>query len=244
MDFAEMLGDAFAYTREGVLKNRNRWLNLILAVICLGLPFNGYIMRVYRGSTPAPDVDRWGTLFVDGLKLLAVGLVYAIPILILWVLIYGTMFLAIFSGNFDGDAMAAFAPNMILMPLFYLAEIAIAIIVPVASIRFARTGTFAEAFHLSAIFETIGKIGWLNYILAIILVYIVVSIPIVVLVFGFILVGGVSLFLLKEAGVFIFIGLLLLLVLLILVLVPLFGVFQARYMTRLYDCAVTVGAEA
>jgi hypothetical protein len=244
MDFAEMLGNAFSYTREGIWGNRNRWLNLILAVICLGLPFNGYIMRVYRGATPAPDVDQWGTLFVDGLKLLAVGLVYAIPVLILWALIYGTMFLAISGGSMDGNAMAAFAPNMLLMMLFYILEIAIAIITPVASIRFARTGLFAEAFHFSAIFGTIGKIGWLNYIIAIILVTIVVSIPIVVLVFGFILVGGVSLFLLNEAGVLVFIGLLLLMVLLILVLAPLFGVFQARYMTRLYDSAAPAGAES
>ena len=50
MDFGEMLGDAFTYTKEGVFLNMKRWLNLILAIICLGLPFNGYIMRVYRGA--------------------------------------------------------------------------------------------------------------------------------------------------------------------------------------------------
>ena len=49
MDFGNMLGDAFTYTKEGVLGNMNRWLKLILAILCLGLPFNGYIMRVYRG---------------------------------------------------------------------------------------------------------------------------------------------------------------------------------------------------
>jgi hypothetical protein len=235
MDFGNMLGDAFTYTKEGVLENMNRWMKLILAVLCLGLPFNGYIMRVYRGATPAPEVDQWGPLFMDGLKLLAMGIIYAIPMIILWVLIYGPMFLAIFSGS--EEAMAAFAPNMLLMMLFYIVEIAVAIIMPVASIRFARTGIFAEAFNFSAIFETIGKIGWLSYIVAFVLVSIVVSIPLFVLLIGFILVGGVSLFLLKEAGVFVFLGLLVLMVLLILILAPLFGVFQARYMTRLYDSA-------
>jgi Protein of unknown function (DUF4013) len=237
MDFVNMLGDAFTYTREGVLGNMNRWLKLILAILCLGLPFNGYIMRVYRGATPMPEVDQWGTLFIDGLKLLAVGIVYAIPLMILWMLIYGTMFLAIFSGSMGEDAMAAFAPNMLLMMLFYIGEIAIAVILPVAYIRFARTGIFADAFNFSAIFATIGKIGWLNYIVALVLVSIVVSIPVIVLIIGFILVGGVSLFLLKEAGVFVFLGLLVLMVLLILILAPLLGVFQARYMTRVYDSA-------
>jgi hypothetical protein len=244
MDFGNMLGDAFTYTKEGVFKNMNRWTKLILAIICLGLPFNGYILRIYRGETPAPDVDRWGTLFVDGLKLLAIGIVYAIPMMILWVLIYGQFFLGIFSGNLDENAMASFEPDFLLMMVFYIIEIAITLLMPVASIRFARTGTFTEAFNFSAIFGTIGGIGWLNYIIALILVYIVVSIPIIILIAGFIIVGGASLFILKDAGVFLFLGLLVLMILLILALAPLFGVFQARYLTRLYDRAAPAGAES
>ena len=157
--------------------------------------------------------------------------------MILWVLIYGQFFLGIFSGNLDENAMAAFEPNFLLMMVFYIVEIAITALMPVAFIRFARIGTFAEAFNFSAIFATIAGIGWLNYIIALVLVYIVVSIPIIILIVGFILVGGASLFILKEAGVFIFLGLLVLMILLILALAPLVGIFQARYMTRLYDSA-------
>jgi len=244
MDFSNMLGDAFAYTKEGVFGNMNRWLKLILAILCLGLPFSGYIMRVYRGATPAPDVDQWGTLFIDGLKLLIVGIVYAIPLIIIWVLIYGSMFLAIFSGHMDEYAMTAFVPNMLLMMLFYILEIIMAIVLPVAYIRFARIGTFSEAFNFSAILETIGKIGWINYIVALVLVSLVIGIPVFILVFGFIIVAGASLFLLKEAGIFVFLALLALMLLLILILAPLFGVFQARYMTRVYDSAVPAVPES
>jgi hypothetical protein len=238
MDFGDMLGDAFTYTREGIWGDTNRWLKLILAILCLGLPFNGYIMRVYRGTTTAPGVDQWGTLFVDGLKLLVVGIVYALPLMVLWVLIYGSMLLAIFSGSMDEKALASLEPNFILMILFYIVEFAIVLIMPVASIRFARTGIFAEAFNFSAIVGTIGRIGWLIYIVAFLLVSIVVSIPIFILIFGFILVGALSLVLFKEAGVFLFLGLLVLGLVLILVISPLIGVFQARYMTRLYESAI------
>lgn len=237
MDFKDMLGDAFSYTKEGIFGNMNRWLKLILAIICLGIPFNGYIMRVYRGAKPAPEVDLWGTLFIDGLKLLVVGIIYAIPMMILWVLIYGPMLLTIFSGTIHENAIADFEPNMLLMLLFYLVEFAMVLIIPVASIRFARTGSFGEAFNFGAIFETIGKIGWIKYIVSLILVSIIVSIPIIILVLGFIIIGGICLFLLKEAGVLVFLGLLALMILLILILSPLFGVFQARYMTRVYESA-------
>jgi len=236
MDFSSMLGDAFTYTREGVLGNTNRWLKLILAILCLGLPFNGYIMRVYRGVQPAPDVDQWGTLFIDGLKLLVVGIVYAIPLLILWVLIYGTLFLAIFTGSINEPAMAAYAPNLLLMLLFYVVEIIVAVFLPIVYIRFARTGTFSEAFNFSAVIGTIGKIGWLNYIVALVLISLVIGIPVFILIIGVMLVAGATILLLNAgfAGLLFFMGLGLLLLVL---LSPLFGVFQARYMTRVYDSA-------
>lgn len=235
MDFAEMLRDAFSYMREGVFSNRNRWLKLILAVICLGLPFNGYMMRVYRGTTPAPEVEEWGSLFVDGIKMFVVGIVYAIPLLILWVLIYGSFFLGLLNGNMNDTAMRSWEPNMILMLLFYIVEFVVTLLLPVAYIRFARSGSFGEAFNISGVLETIGKIGWLQYIVAYILVTIVVSIPILVLVFGCIILGGAALLILKGSGLLIFIALIGIAILLILILIPLFGVFQARYMTRLYD---------
>jgi len=236
MDFGNLLGDAFAYTRDGVYGNVNRWLKLILSIICLGLPFNGYVMRIYRGVPSAPEVDNWGTLFVDGLKLLIVGIVYAIPIMVLWVLLYGSMILALFSGGPDDPAVAAFAPNLILMILMYILEIIVGIIMPVASIRFARTGSFSEAFNFNAILETIGKIGWVNYIIALVLVSLVIAIPICVLVFAIILIAGATIFLLKL-GLAALLGFILCGILLILILAPLFGVFQARCMTQVYDSA-------
>ncbi len=50
--------------------------------------------------TQAPEVDNWGSLFVDGLKLMIVGLGYAIPIFILYALIYGGIFIAALSGYY------------------------------------------------------------------------------------------------------------------------------------------------
>jgi hypothetical protein len=236
MDFGNLLGDAFAYTRDGVFKNAGRWLRLILSILCLGLPFNGYVMRIYRGVPSAPEVDNWGILFVDGLKLLVVGIVYAIPIMLLWGLIYGSMILALIQGQINDAAVTSFTPNLVLMLLMNILEITVGIIMPVASIRFARTGSFSEAFNFNAILETIGKIGWINYIIALVLVSLVIAIPICILVFAIILIAGTTIFLLKG-GLVALLGFILCGILLILVLAPLFGVFQARCMTQVYDSA-------
>ena len=193
-------------------------------------------MRIYRGTTAAPEVDEWGTLFMDGLRLLVVGLIYAIPIMVIWALLYGSIFLALASGRFEDSAMTSFTPNIALTLLLYVVDIIVGIIMPVAAIRFARTHSFGEAFNFSAILETIGKIGWINYIIALILVSIVIGIPIAIIVFGLIIIAGATVFLL-NGGLVALLGFIALGVLLILVLAPLFGVFQARYMTRLYESA-------
>ncbi len=95
---------------------------------------------------------------------------------------------------------------------------------------------FSEAFNLGAVINYIGKIGWINYFIALILITLIIAIPIAILVFGFILMGGVVLYLFNVSTGAI-LGFVIALILIILTLAPLFTVFQARYMTRLYDSA-------
>lgn len=234
MEFGALLDDSLRYTKEGILFNTNRWAALILAIICLGIPMNGYVMRIYRGTDKAPEVDRWGTLFIDGLKLVIVGLVYAIPIMIVWAFIYGSMFFSMAQGNMG--AVESWEPDLALLLLMYAVEIAIGIIMPVASIRFARTASFAEAFNLGAIFGTIGRIGWITYLIALIILTLVIGIPIFILVFGFIIVAGAGMYL-AGGGYIALLGLIALFILAMLILSPIFSVFQARYLTRVYESA-------
>ena len=232
-----MLDDALAYTKQGVFENTDRWLKLIIAILCLGIPMNGYVMRIYRDVQPAPEVDHWGSLFVDGLKLILLGLVYAIPIFILYVIIYVSMLFAAMSedtNQIDTAMMSGWAPNMGLVVLIFIVEIAVGLIVPVASIRFARTNSFSEGFNIGAILGYIGKIGWINYIIALILVTLVIAIPICILVLGCILIGGITMVIFKLNTIAI-LGFILAMIIIILILAPLFAVFQARYMTRVYD---------
>jgi hypothetical protein len=234
MEFGNLLNDALRYTREGIFGRVDRWIRLILAMICLGIPMNGYVMRIYRGADPAPEVDQWGTLFVDGLKLIIVGIIYAIPMMILWAFIYGSMLQIIIQGNYS--ALEDWSPNFGLLLVLYAVEIVIGIIMPIAAIRFARTGSFSEAFNIGAILETISKIGWINYIIALILVTLAIAIPVCIIIFAFILIGGISMLMLGGSNIAI-LGFIAAGILIILVLAPLFAVFQARYMTRVYESA-------
>ena len=86
-------------------------------------------------------------------------------------------------------------------------------------IRFARTGSMGEAFNFPEIKETIGKIGWMPYILAFIVMFIVqLVISILLSVITMIPVLGVLLELVFIAPV---------------------TIFQARYFAKVYESAGT-----
>jgi hypothetical protein len=216
MDYGSMVGESFEYAKEAVVGKWNKWVMLIIATILLGLPLAGYAMKVLRGEKPAPEVDDWGTLFIDGIKYVIVGLIYAIPLIIVWVIVMGASAVAIMSG--DATAMmAAFGAMAIGLLVMLVLGIIIAVFEIIGMVRFARTGSIGEAFNFGAILATIAKIGWVPYIIAIV-VLVVVGI-----IFG-IIVG--ILMMIPILGFLIY-----------LCLISPWALFVSRYVCQLYDSA-------
>ncbi len=113
-------------------------------------------------------------------------------------------------------------------------QFVVAAFLPVACIRFARTGDFFEAFNFSAIIATIGKIGWINYIVAVVFIGIIIGIPLTIVLFVlmFVLIFALILF---NNNLFMLLGIIAILAILFLIIIPLVGIFEARYMTRVYE---------
>jgi hypothetical protein len=172
MDYGSMIGESFEYAKEAVVGKWNKWLMLIIATILLALPLMGYAMKVLRGEKPAPEVEDWGTLFIDGIKYLIVSLIYALPIIIVWILVLGASAAAIMSGNYSA-MMAAFGAMALGVLVMFVLGVIIAVFEVIGIVRFARTGSIGEAFNISAILATINKIGWVPYIIALIVLMIV-----------------------------------------------------------------------
>ena len=226
-----MIGDSFAYVKEGVIGNTNKWLMLIIATILLELPLMGYIMKILRGEKPAPAVENWGTLFIDGIKLLIVYIIFLIPVMIVYGIMMVIMGAAFISGD-EGTAMGGVVVAGILGLVLLVLYIIIALLLPIAAVRFARTGNFGDAFNFSAILGHIGKIGWISYIIALIIGGIVVAIPVVIIeIILFIVVGALT-------AVLSYIGMLigfLIFGVILLIVAPVVAVFYARYLTQIYD---------
>ena len=213
MDFGTTVGDAFAFAQEGLVGKWTKWVLLLIATILLGLPLMGYMLKILRGEKPAPEVDDWGTLFVDGIKYLIIAIIYAIPVIVVEALLIGGLVATAMSGN-STAMMAAIGGMIIGLIVVLILAIIIGLFETVGLVRFARTGNIGEAFNFNAIMATIGKIGWITYIIALIILVIIV-------------------------GIIEFICMLIPLIgiLILFVLMPFLTLFAAHYICLLYDSA-------
>ncbi|WP_067051628.1 DUF4013 domain-containing protein [Methanofollis ethanolicus] len=215
MDYGSMLGNSFEYAKEAVWGKWMKWIFLVISTIIFPLLY-GYVMEIYRGKTPAPEFEDWVKLFIDGIKLLIVGIIYSIPALIVMAIFLGGSFALMASGS--DAAVAAGAGGMLLgMLITFVVAFIIGLIAAFGVIRFARTDSFGEAFNISAILAHIGAVGWGSYIIALIVLWVAV------------IVIGVVLGILMMIPI---IGWLI-----AIFIEPVLAIFVARYMTHIYESA-------
>ena len=219
-----MLSDSFEYTKEAIVGKWMQWLLLVVATVLLCLPLLGYTLKVYRGEKPAPEVSDWGTLFVDGIKYAIVSLVWAIPLIILFVVLIGAALFSFITTSSTSVSSASYGNPAVLLGALGLYLVVVVIVgfftvffSTIGIIRFARTGSMGEAFNFREISATIGKIGWGSYILALVVLFIaMVVVEIVITILGMIPVLGIVIQLVFIAPV---------------------SLFEARYLSQVYDAA-------
>jgi hypothetical protein len=216
MDFGNMIGESFEYAKDAVAGNYKKWLMLVIATILLGIPLFGYLMKVLRGDNPAPEVENWRTLFVEGIKYLAVALIYAIPLIIVGILVARAGVAGMMSGVLE-ELMTAFVMIAVGLVIMLILAIFIAVFAIIGVARLARTGSISEAFNFNAILVSIKKLGWGQYLIA----------------FGILIISGFIMEIIANVLMIIPVlgGII------CLFLIPPFALFIARYICLLYDNA-------
>jgi len=233
MDFGTILNDSFQYAKEGVWGKWKKWFFLIISMIIF--PFIlGYMIRMYRGEKPAPELDQWGSMFIDGLKLFVVELIYAAPVILIILIAFLPFASTLMSSGIIStdisimtdtqaeqfisshpEILSALATMVVLIFIAVIFALIIAIFSFIGAVRFARTGLIAEGFNFSAILGTIRKIGWINYLLALIII------GVIGMVYGFVM---------NIVMIIPFVGLVIW-----LFLYPPFIIFMSRYASLVYD---------
>ncbi len=220
-----MLNDSINYAIDAVWKKWARWILLIVSSIIFPLIL-GYVMEIYRGNKPAPELQHWGKLFIDGLKWIVAWIIYMLPVLAVILIFGGWAFITAMeqSAAYGGLETLLLNPDL-LMPIIggfmiglviaIVLAIVISIIAIIGIIRMARQDRFGEAFNFGEIIATIRQIGWGGYILALIVL------AIVVMIFSIILALIMAI---PYIGWLIY-----------LFLLPPLVIFEGRYLTQVYE---------
>ncbi|KUL02630.1 MAG: hypothetical protein XE10_0636 [Methanoculleus marisnigri] len=173
------------------------------------------------GTKPAPELEGWIGLFIDGIKLLVITIVYSIPLMILTLLPVALYFIPVSATTTPGTGSASglgpelgIVAALAIFVIFIVAAIIIGILSTFAAVRFSRTGSMGEAFRVRTLLTHIGRVGWLNCFIALLVMGIVIAIV------------GFVLMLIPILGL-----------VLLFLLMPAFIIFSARYVALLYESA-------
>ena len=195
----------------------------LAALIILGIIFefiiSGYLVRIYRGANPAPEIENWIGLFIDGVKISIVWFLWFLPFFIVgFAAIVMILVTAIGAGTGNSGSILAFlALAIILLIVASVLLIITGLYGYLGVIRFARTGSIREGVHFSKITEMIRNLGWLTYFIALLVVFVVG------IAFGIV---TVILSLIPYIGW-----------LLVVIISPFIAILFARYATLVYEQA-------
>lgn len=193
---------------------------LVAVSLVAALMLEGYAYRIYRLPRTPPDLDDPAGLVLAGVRLLVVTIVYLLPVIAV-LLIFGwigvTGILASGQTQDMGALLSALATLGLAALLALIVWVVIGLVSSLALVRCARRDGVREAFNIAAILEHIGRIGWVNYIVALLVLWIVLGVAYVAIgIFsGLPVIGWV-------AGI---------------VIGPAALIFAARYLSLVYDSA-------
>jgi hypothetical protein len=147
-------------------------LSPILVGLVLFLPLGGYMLETLKnvrdGQTKLPEWSDFGNLFMKGLMIFLIVLIYNIPVMLLACLSGGANAAMAQPDLDEGVIQALTIVAGCLSCVQFLLSLFINIIIPAAFIRYAQYDTFGSAFQFGEIFAFItGNFG--SYIVAVLL---------------------------------------------------------------------------
>jgi hypothetical protein len=158
----------------------NDWVKILILTVISIIPIvnfmsGGYYLRIIKstlaGVDEVPEFDDLGELFIDGIKIIIVGIVYMIVPLI----IYAIAWLPLL---FTGDPYSVTSGIMsgltiVLMIIAFVVTFIVSLLLLPAIVNMALYDSeLGAAFRFSEVLGRIKAIGWGDYILWIIAIWI------------------------------------------------------------------------
>ncbi len=136
----------------------------LLCLVILPLPL-GYLFKIikssFQGSDELPDFVNWKNMYVDGIKVIVTLLIYAIPIILLFLIFNWGFFL-----NITNISLLTLWQTLLNSVIQIVIFILIGFIELTAIANMALyEGEISAAFRFKEIFKRISGIGLKNYLL-------------------------------------------------------------------------------
>ncbi|MGZ7068489.1 MAG: DUF4013 domain-containing protein [Methanobacterium sp.] len=220
MNISDIVSDSIKYPSSNWGKVLILGVIIIASILIVPIfLLYGYLFRIIKatlaGLDELPEFDEIGEMFIDGLKIFVVAIVYAIPV---WII---AAIIGLITGPVMNTTTSISLNPMMFWGLFVanLVTVIIALIIGlieiIAIVNMAYyDGELGAAFRFSEILEHIARIGWGKYIATYIIVAIIAFIG----------------FLIGILTIFILIGI----ILLPLIIAPYIAMFGARAIALLF----------
>jgi len=145
---------------------------ILLIIPIINFIIGGYYIKTLRGSIEGkpglPEWDDWGDLFITGLMVAIIGLIYMlIPLIVLFVSIGGVITAAISSGDFSVGSISAIVGGSLFSVVLMLI---VCLVLPMALSIYAKEDSIGAAFRIGEILSRIKSIPG-DYIISIIVLY-------------------------------------------------------------------------
>jgi hypothetical protein len=185
-----LVNNSFGFTGEN-LSAILMYLATLIGVACIFLVplMQGYCYRILRSGNELPPLhNTWG-LFFNGWRMNITLIIYAIPLLITS-LVYALIFLYFFpdAGIYapaeviEAEGFWYVATVFSYSAIQFITLICISLFALVGLAHLANTGSIAEAVGFTRIAGIIRKIGWYDYLLAIVIMSILFLLLLFVLI--------------------------------------------------------------
>ncbi|AEG19091.1 hypothetical protein MSWAN_2083 [Methanobacterium paludis] len=222
MDVGEISSNALKYSLSNFKKVLILGILTITSFLIIpGFLVLGYLFKILKeslnGFDNLPEFNEWSKMFIDGLKVFFVILVYSIiPAALIGVGMRNSI-LPLINTQGTGPLIQSTLSFGILSGLTIigiLLGILVSFVIAVALANMACQNKLDAAFRFGEIFKRIGKIGWVDYI-----IWYIVMILVAIIVYS-----------ISSTLILIFIGI----ILVPLIITPYFAMFYARSAALIY----------
>ena len=184
MSLSDKLNEAMQYTGSIFQRLGELIILLIVSIIpIVNFVALGYYARIVRdspSSKSAPKLERYMDMFIEGLKIVVVAIIWAIIISIIAAII-AIPFFAFAAFNAFTNLTDVFAAGWIFafgsfFVIFGIIAFLLGIIAFMGVVHMVKKNSFGKAFAFGEIIGMIGKIGWLRYLAYFVVFFVITAI--------------------------------------------------------------------